>query len=246
VAEVTEHPPGTIIIPCGDQGRWSVFTFALNDLSRPPDTATWGVRTMDVSAGLNAGIRELVGEWAWIMGDDHVFAPDTLMKLLDLDVDVVVPLCAKRNPPFDLVLFSEEGSVMQDGREYPQYTFLSWEDVPEEGLFEVHAAGSAGMLVRKHVLDTVGDPWFESSSGAMINDDLEFCRKIREAGFIIHATADVWIGHISGYTVTPQLRDGTWGVHLDLRGGSGEDNGIWLGDPRALARSPGAEMGAPA
>lgn len=248
MTEFRDHPPGTIVIPCNDQGRFSVFTFALDALARPPRTRTAGVRTMDVSAGVNSMLRDMPEEceWAWIMGDDHYFGPTTLYDLLDQDVDVVVPLCAKRNPPFDLVLFAENGTTEMDGRVYPQYAYLDWDDVPESGLFEVEAAGSAGMLVRRRVLDAVGDPWFESSSGAVINDDLEFCRKVRAAGFKIHACADVSIGHLSYFTVLPQVRDGQWGVHLDLRGGSGEDNGIWMGNPRRMARTPGAEMGAAA
>mgnify|MGYP006866180342 CR=1 FL=1 len=44
-------------------------------------------------------------EWAWIMGDDHEFANVALIELLNTQVDIVVPLVVRRQPPFIPVLF---------------------------------------------------------------------------------------------------------------------------------------------
>jgi hypothetical protein len=79
-------------------------------------------------------------------------------------------------------------------------------------MFEVDAAGSAGMLVRREVLDTIGDPWFESTNGTVLNEDVIFCRKARAAGFRVFATADVVMGHLGIFNVRPARREGRWGA----------------------------------
>jgi GT2 family glycosyltransferase len=184
------------------------------------------VRSMDVTASLNSMIRDMSGEWMWFQADDHNFASSTLTRLLDREVDVVVPLMCKKSPPFGMVIYSDEIVQTVHGREYPGYNEIGVEDIPPKGLLEVHAAGSGSMLVRKHVLDAVGDPWFESSQGQITNDDLEFCRKIREAGFKIYVDTEVMVGHIGQFTVYPLHRNGHWGLTFDF-GGVGR-NRIWL------------------
>lgn len=216
--------PGTIAVPCADLARYSAFWTDLHFLNTDHTLAI--VRGMDVTSNLNTIFREMLeGDWVWIMGDDHTFDKDILNRLLERDVDVVVPMCAKKSPPFNLVSFKSEEMVVyeSDGKEYPHYTYVTPADLPTEGgLMKVHAVGSAGMLVRRHVIDAIGDPWFENSTGTVINDDLEFCRKIRDAGFDIWLDTDEHLGHIGHFTVYPSRRDDSWGVYLDF-GGKGEN-----------------------
>jgi GT2 family glycosyltransferase len=179
------------------------------------------VRSMDVTSNLNTIIRDMFeGEWLWIMGDDHVFNQDCLIRLLDHEVDAVAPICAKKTPPWNFVSFKAEEERVHDvdGKVYPHYDFVEPSDVPDHGLMQVHAVGSAGLLVRRPVIEAIGDPWFENSRGTVINDDLEFCRKVREAGYKIHVDVDTAIGHIGHYTVVPERREGRWGVSLDFGG----------------------------
>jgi len=222
------YPIGTVVVPCQTLARYSRFALSLATVDLPDGSLVVMRESMDVTSALNDVIsNEMVGEWLWIMGDDHVFHQRMLLDLLDRDVDVVVPLCAKKSPPFRLVAFSDsELREHDDGVEYPHYTYLDLETLPEGGLVEVHAAGSAGMLVRKRVLDAVGEPWFENSAGTVINDDLEFCRKVREAGFKIHLDVEQSLGHIGAFTVYPSQRDGVWGITFDF-GGKGT-NAIFM------------------
>lgn len=228
------HPRGTIAVPCNDLARYSAFTMAISTVHMPENSKISMVRSMDVTTNLNTIIRDMFeGEWMWFMGDDHVFDQNLLLDLLDREVDVVAPLCAKKNPPWNLVSFKSEElrTNEDDGITYPHYEYVEMSELPEEGLFEVHAVGSAGLLVRRHVLDAIGDPWFENSRGTVINDDLEFCRKIREAGFKIYVDTEAYLGHIGHYTVFPGTRDGRWGMTLDF-GGSGT-NQIFMTSPTA-------------
>jgi len=58
--------------------------------------------------------------------------------------------------------------------------------------------------------------WFETFGKQ--NEDLEFCRKIREAGFKIHVDCDAPLGHIGNLIAWPQWLDEEygWGARLSL------------------------------
>lgn len=207
------HPAGTIAVPTGDLARYQEFCFSLAKLRKPNGSALAMHVGLAVHKNLNTIVREMVGEWVWQIGDDHVFDENILINLLDRDVDVVVPLCYKRTPPFTLVLY-ERSRVNDEGVvEFEPYRPSA---LPGHGLVEVHACGGAGMLIRKHVLDDIGDPWW-TTTGDNQNEDLELCRKIREAGYKIYADTEQWLGHIGRMQVWPGLQDGERGMvfHFD-------------------------------
>jgi hypothetical protein len=143
------------------------------------------------------------------MGDDHTFAPDILLNLIAHDVDVVVPLCLKKDAPFDPVVY-EGQQLNEDGLVEHIVARL-----PSQGLHEIWAAGSAGMLIRKHVLDALEKPIFITEHG-MQNEDLNFCRRVREAGFRIWCDVDQHLGHISPKTVYPYWQGDRWGSVMDI------------------------------
>src|SRR6266498_2105759 len=144
----------------------------------PPGSKLLWTKGVDIVGNMNTMVREMRGEWLWILGDDHVMDPDLLQRLLARNVDVVVPLCLKRSPPYDPVVYSHQN-------ELGEYVGA---DLPSSGLVEVHAAGSAGMLVSRRVLAELEDPVFESHGG--LNEDLTFCAKARDAGFRIWCDVD--------------------------------------------------------
>lgn len=155
-------------------------------------------------------------EWLWLIGDDHIFEPNILERLLAHDVDVIVPHCLKRIPGFEPVLYgSADGDVH------------SLAEIPTQGLFEVYASGQAGMLIRSNVLEAIGDPWFETFGKQ--NEDLMFSRKIREAGFTIQCDPQIMLGHIALTCVWPLYVEGQgWSVDFDL-GSQESDQHVVLG-----------------
>jgi len=195
-------PGGTIGVIGSELARYADFVAALTILGKPEDTRLIYTRTVDVVGNCNTICRNFRGEHVLFLGDDHTFDPDLYLRLLAWDVDVVVPLCLKRTPPYDPVVY---GGQNERGEYYGA-------DLPSHGLTEVYAAGSAGMLVRRHVLEAIADPWFESHGG--LNEDLTFCQKVREAGFRIWCDVDTRIGHMSIHQIWPVHRDGGW--HADL------------------------------
>lgn len=146
-------------------------------------------------------------DWLFIMGDDHTFHPLILTRLLARNVDVVVPNCLTRSAPFYPVQYDKENEDGLHG---------TCDDLPPPGtgLHEIHAAGSAGMLVRRHVLEALPEDPF-NTSGALQNEDLEFCRRIREAGFKIHVDVDEILGHIGTMRVEPRWHgEKGWGARI--------------------------------
>lgn len=191
-------PGGTVVVLSHELSRYADFTISLMRLKAPGGSGLHWQKGVEIVLGLNNAIRNLQGEWLWILGDDHTFQPDTLLKLLERDVDIVVPACASRIYPFLPVIFwDKEGTLMH----------TSWDTVIPNSLIEVAGAGTAGMLIKKRVLDALGDPWFEAGkhNAQTIAEDLWFCRRAREAGFKVHLDSSQMIGHITPATIWPAV-----------------------------------------
>lgn len=199
-------------------------------LEFPPQSEILLKQSMAVVDNLNDCLRRMAptSEWVWFQADDHSFEPSALKKLLDREVDVVAPLILKREPPFNTVAFKEQSD---EG-----YWPFSLTELPETGLVHVWAAGSGGMLVRRHVLEAIGQPadkpwnerhWFTYGAGVHMNEDLVLCQRIREAGFDIYLDVEVQIGHRGSFTVVPVHEGGSWGIGLNFgQGSSGKSNTI--------------------
>lgn len=217
--------PGTIALPTSEMGRFLLFTISLSGTNQPAGCYLNATASASVTENLNNIFRSIrdMDEWVWIMGDDHCWPNNTLMQMLEImddhpEIDVLVPLCVKRNPPWHLVLFDEVGTHTDDGT--PMFRPIPWERIPTPGNppFEVDAAGSAGMLIRRHVIDTVEDPWFYSTMDGngrqvILNEDVTFCTRIRhEHGFRVYATADCVLGHLGIFNVRPMHNGDRWGA----------------------------------
>jgi cellulose synthase/poly-beta-1,6-N-acetylglucosamine synthase-like glycosyltransferase len=207
--------PGTIVLPTTEIGRFTAFTASISS-TQQPDGCELSIRaSANVTANINNAIECMrdTDEWVWILGDDHVWENDCLMRLLNVmdenpHIDILVPLVVKRSPPWMAVIFHEV-----DGKEgIPMWQHFNWSEIPPVGLFECDGVGSAGMVIRRSVIDDMGKPWFESSNGEVLNEDLIFCKKARELGYKIYCTSDVTMGHLGIYNVRALFKNGQWGA----------------------------------
>lgn len=221
-------PQGAGAITAGTIGILSRFAltyvdFATNMLRlvRPEGTRVIWIQGSDTTAQFNYIADNMSGDWLWIMGDDHTFEATQLVQLLSLDLDVVVPLCLKKQAPFEPVVYGGEQVV--EGKTYYTQAVL-----PATGVAEIHAAGSAGMLIRKRVLDELPRPVFETT-GAQMDEDLVLCRKIRDAGFKLHCAVDIRLGHLGFFGVYPMWQGERFGTVLDL--GNEQWTPLWAVDP---------------
>jgi hypothetical protein len=237
-----------IVLPIGSRSIMPDFFIDFCNLTAghvPPGTATSIHQSGSIVENINLGLASMQPEheWAMVIGDDHRMSPDLVVKLLEADKDIVVPLCIRRVPPFMFGIFAEETEYYDErlGRSYPGYKPYQMEDIPTDELFPVVASGSAGMMIKRRVLDDVGFPWFESSDGVFLNEDLEFCRKVRAVrserapdGYEIWCDPSIRMGHIGQMTVWPHEHEGRMVVKID-HGGPDGMNEVLLGPRMAMA-----------
>lgn len=210
-----EHPPGTIGFSVGEIVRYIGFVVSLQRCWRPEGTTSSYGQSVSIPENMNTIIRGMAAEseWLWIQSDDHLWHDDALRRLLDREVDVVVPFMVRRSPPFVPVI---NASYDVNG-----YTTFPYAEIPTEGLLEVHSAGSGGMLIRRHVLQAIidmqgHDRVFEVEAGDKLAEDYVLCRKIHEAGFKIYCDTEVLNGHQAVFAVWPEARDGHWTLRFDM------------------------------
>lgn len=214
-----QYPPGVVGVIAQDTARFSMFAASLTGIEVPPGTSIKWIFGHSVAGNCNELVRTLLQEapdaqWLWILGDDHSFSSDLLMKLLAHDCDIVAPLCLTRNPPYKPVMFSDwadEGAPLRKR--------LWLDDHPDGGLVEIHSVGSAGLLVKREVFEELADPWFESGVVGDTGEDVYFCDKARDAGFYLYGDLDANLGHLTTAAVWPVRQPEGWTYGFSFMGG---------------------------
>lgn len=208
----TGHPPGSILLAAGAQPRFYEFQQSLEAIQVPAGTVLNIRRSCDVAYNFNRCVRDMKGEWAWFLGDDHAFAPDLLFKLLDYNVDVVVPITPCKTAPFApcVIHGPDNGQLWDDNM--PLYT---WEELSGTGLMPLPKGdfiGQAGMLVRRHVLEKIGDPWFKTGQfdAGRLQEDLWFCHEIQNLGVTINVDRDTIFDHWFFMGITARRHEGVY------------------------------------
>lgn len=208
------HPPGTIGIISSDLSRYTGFSQSLLSTVMPtpwlPEgtTVVW-VEGLWIAEALNIVIRQMYGEWIALLADDHAWPRDMFLRLLDHQVPVVAPLCALRRYPYGPSLFRQIRDT---------YYGYSWEDLRgRHGLLPIDAQGGPGMVIRRDVLEKIGDPWFECMPGkrTIPHEELYFHTKVRAAGFQSYVDLDLSIDHLFPAALRPiRLPTGHYGVEV--------------------------------
>ena len=182
----------------------------MSQVRRPEGTnVIWSIGKQVINAQ-NHLVKQMQGDWLWILGDDHDFGEDALMNLLAHDMDIVCPLNVMRAEHFGPLVFDEQGEQ------------LEWNDLTAPGLMEVAACGNAGMLIKRHVLEEMKEPWFEwgPDGSPYQGSDLAFCWKARQAGFKVHVDLNTVFGHTTVSTFVPVRmgEGGQFGVMMVVQG----------------------------
>lgn len=159
----------------------------------------------NLNLGLDAMMANATLQWAWIMGDDHVYETDLLLRLLDRGVDVIAPLCLNRYPPLDPSILTPQGQKRL-------------EDLPTSGLYKLapdETCGDAGLLIRRTVLEALDRPFYDRlRSGSFKSEDQAFTAKLQRAGFAVWIDTEHTIGHLAINGVQPVVKDGAWSIRL--------------------------------
>jgi len=205
------YPAGTIIVAAGLQPRFYEFHLSLDAVAAPAGTKLVINRSCDIAQNFNNGIKSMTGEWAWFLGDDHSFSPALLMRLLQHDVDVVVPITPTKGAPWRPCLMHGDGTGAwrEDMRVY------EWDEVSGTGLMPLPYGdfiGQAGMLVKKRVLDKIGYPWFKAGQldQGRLQEDLTFCHELQDLGVTVWVDQDVVFDHHVPICITARRHNGNW------------------------------------
>lgn len=203
---------GIAAVIANDSARYTLFWACWNRLQIPEGWQQQALIGGDWCGARNTLCEMMLdsgAEYLWFMDDDHAFSPDLLMKLLRHDLPLVVPVCFTRSAPFPPVDFVER---VGDDKYLPMY-------LPEqepEGLVELVAGGTAGMLIHRSVLEAMPGPyWFEYGAAS---EDILFCNKAMDLGFTLHCDLSARLGHLTTAVVEPTYHDGEWA--LGVRVGS--------------------------
>jgi len=131
-----------------------------------------------------------------MMDTDQTYPVDVVTKLLSHEKDVVAVNVHRRYPPFDSILYRGE---------LGNYHHVPDDECFSGKLIEIDATGCGCILYNTDVFLDIPHPWFEvyrMSDGRVVGEDIDFCSKIKDAGYNIYADTSIKVGHISTMEIT--------------------------------------------
>jgi glycosyltransferase involved in cell wall biosynthesis len=187
------------------------FFECLDELLVPAGTRRIRTKSSDLVRALNTAYEQATGAWVFLLGDDHEFAPDTLLRLLSHHLPAVVGLNISRHPPF--------GPMLLKGAIDAMPVQIDWADVPVgHGLWtlppDIHTGNNA-LLVQRDVLDRIPRPLWRAGQihPGILNEDFHFWHVLRK-DLNIPVVVDLGapIAHLNHFGVRPSQRNGQWTV----------------------------------
>lgn len=197
-------------VPTAEYGRHATFYDYLNFLEKPAGTIGASFHTNAGAHNRNLIIDDAIASdcsHILFIDDDMAFAPNSLIKLIRHDLDIVSGLYFNRVYPHPPVIFDALGAGfvrhwMQDG---------------ESGLIEIGACGFGFVLVKTSVFVRMEPPYVRHGELEVDkrNEDIGFCIRARAAGYRIYCDLDVVIGHMGVATFWPSYVNGVWYTAVD-------------------------------
>ena len=140
----------------------------------------------------------------FFLDDDMIPPPDTLVKLLAHDKDIVSALYLLRTYPHYPAFFDE---AFDNG--FCRYTFL---DGKEKTLTKGVNAGLGAVLIKTDVFRHMEKPWVRL--GEIIKDgwcdDVGFFNRARAAGYEVYCDLDTPVGHMTNVIMWPEKHGDKW------------------------------------
>lgn len=206
------HPSGTIVVAAGTQPRFYEFQISMERLIVPTGTRFFIERGCDITHNFNDGVERAIGDWIWFMGDDHSFPNDMLIRLLDREVDVVIPPTPCKTNPFLPCIMHGSGSLDEWK---PSMSLYTWAEISNRGLLALPIGdfiGQAGMLVKRSVFADWPSPWFQAGQQdpGRLQEDMTFCRELQKRGHTIWLDTDQVIEHWFIVGITAKHHNAEW------------------------------------
>ncbi len=127
------------------------------------------------------------------LDSDQLFKPKNLFqRLLDINADIAAGISFKKAYPYYPTIY----------RDYDGERFQPISNYPRNKIIEVDAVGMFCTLIKREVFERMKPPWFEfkktKDKGELIGEDLVFCRKAKQLGFVIKVDTSLIIPHVGG------------------------------------------------
>lgn len=154
------------------------------------------VRNALVTQSLDQGCTHIL-----LMDTDQVYyTRDMITKMLDLNLPVVGTVVHRRGVPYDPLVMRGEPD---------KYVFIPDEEVFSGEVIEVDATGMGCILIKTEVFFDIPQPWFEKIPGTeghkTLGEDINFCWKLRQAGYKIFVDTSIKISHLIIFEVDELL-----------------------------------------
>lgn len=193
--------------PCGKTPVCDGFYDCFYGLQLPNESIRIRAKSGSVPQNLNALVDEAIKHnctHLFIVEDDSMFAPDTVLRLLNHDKDVVTGLCLQRNPPFRPYIY--EG--------FDDETGMIWRGLrpDDKGLIRVCATGMGGILIKMDVFKRLNRPYFYTTylGEKEWGQDILFAEDLYKAGVEIFCDLDATIWHATHCSLGTEYVDGQW------------------------------------
>jgi hypothetical protein len=197
------HGPKRILIAIPTNRNIEAETFkSIYDLFTPAGCEVhfqyfWGYQVDQV--------RNLIAHWTiqnnfdylFCVDSDIAFPPDTLIRLMNHQKDIVSGVYIQRIPgrhTIEIMRKNDRGGV----------THVNWDDIKGQGLVPIDGCGFGCVLIDANVLRAIPYPHFLYHSAIdhanTLSEDVHFCNLAREHGFSLWCDTDIRCEHIGSFT----------------------------------------------
>lgn len=206
-----------IALSAAETSRYTSANVTVANLDRPHGSEVVPFISMSVPQNLNAAAETLLAsshEWLFLVNDDQLYNPGTLIRLLAHQQPIVTGLTTLRTYPFLPAIY---GTRLDDGIPRPIYLKPGM-----RGLIPIHYCGDHSLLIHRRVIEAMRAPRWATRTDAWaspdaVQHDVIFCDGVRAAGFEILCDLETPVGHLAVVPLVPQ-RDaqGVWTTGLRL------------------------------
>lgn len=194
-----EQPqPNVLVATLTREMVCSAWAKSYRDLILPNGSAPLWMSGAPFDHGRNICVERCLEngfQWLFFLDDDVILPPDSLIKLVNRNLDIVSGLYYRRKGPIAPVM-------LKDTPPNPQFIV----DAQLGQLVEADLVGAGCLLIRRKVLETLKEPlkkrWFDWRCDredlepfGRCSEDFAFCREARKAGFKIFVDTTVQCIH---------------------------------------------------
>lgn len=205
-----------IALSAAETSRYTSANATVANLERPHGSEVMPFISMSVPQNLNAAAETFLAslhEWLFLVNDDQLYNPGTLIRLLAHQQPVITGLTTHRTYPFVPAIYGPRIEGV------PPAIYLK---PGMRGVIPISYCGDHSLLIHRRVIEAMPAPRWATRTDAWqspdaVQHDVIFCDGVRAAGFEILCDLDTPVGHLALVPLVPQ-RDasGAWTTGLRL------------------------------